>query len=131
MAAATADEVLDLDLHHNIPGATMFAGRELDHDNGLLHAPMDFDPAVLGSGRHKVAIRRTQTNGPELSAVLLVTYVTVDGNAPATSPPSASPVVGSPFPAPVVGSPVSAPVAGSPPSPPVVDPAPELENRCF
>ena len=109
MEAAAADELLDLDLHHNIPGATLFVGRELDHDNGLLHAPMDFDPAVLGSGRHKIAIRRTQTNGPELSAVLLVTYVTVDGNAPATSPPPASPVVGAPAPAPVVGAPVAAP----------------------
>ena len=106
---AMLNEMLDLDLHHNIPGATLFVGRELDHDNGLLHAPMDFDPAVLGSGRHKIAIRRTQTNGPELSAVLLVTYVTVDGNAPATSPPPASPVVGAPAPAPVVGAPVAAP----------------------
>jgi hypothetical protein len=114
---AQADFVLDMNLHASIPGTELLVASE--PVAGLVHTPMNFDPAVMGPGTHKLVVRRTQTNGPELSAVLLVTLVKVDPNAPAASP---APVVGLPSPAPVVGSPSPAPVVGSPLKP---------DDRCF
>jgi hypothetical protein len=116
---AQADFVLDMNLHASIPGTELLVASE--PADGLVHVPMNFDPAVTGPGTHKFVVRRTQTNGPELSAVLLVTLVKVDPKAPAASPPPA-PVVGPPSSAPVVGSPSPAPVVGSPLKP---------DDRCF
>jgi hypothetical protein len=116
---AQADFVLDMNLHASIPGTELLVASE--PADGLVHVPMNFDPAVMGPGTHKLVVRRTQTNGPELSAVLLVTLVKVDPKAPAASP-SPAPVVGSPSPAPVVGSPSPAPVVDSPLKP---------DDRCF
>ena len=118
---ATADFVLDMNLHAGIPGTELFTASE-PHD-GLVHAPMNFDPTVIGAGEHKLVVRRTQTNGPELSAVLLVTKVTV---APGASPSGPQP---SPAPQPSPGAPASP----APPSPsaPSVGSALEPDSRCF
>jgi hypothetical protein len=86
MLPAILEERLDMDLHHGIDGTLLFTGIEFDANNGLIHAPMNIDPAVIGPGAHKLAVRRTQTNGDEMSAVLLVTHITIDPNAPAPPP---------------------------------------------
>jgi hypothetical protein len=117
LPTANADFVLDMDLHHGIPGTTLGAWPEAGPEDGLLHAPTPFDPAVIRNGTHKLVIRRTQQNGAELSAVLLVTKVTVDSTLPpAPPPPQAS---------------VPPPAAPSSPSGPGVSSAPEPESRCF
>lgn len=115
---ASADFVLDMNLHASIPGTELFTASE--PLNGLVHAPMNFDPAVIGPGTHKLVVRRTQTNGPELSAVLLVTMVKISSSVapPAPSPGAQAP--GLPAPAPAPSSP--APAVGAPLEP---------DGRCF
>jgi hypothetical protein len=80
MPEAIIDVVLDADLHHDIPGTTLYRMSE-PVGNGLIHASTPLFPAVIGSGDHKVMFRRTMQVGSEFSAVLLVAHVNV-GNAP-------------------------------------------------
>jgi len=116
---AAADFVLDMNLHAGISGTELFTSPE-PHD-GLVHAPMNFDPGVIGPGDHKLVVRRTQQNGPELSAVLLVTKVTISPNAtpgpPAAPTPSAPDSPAPASPAPPAASPSAPPAPDDPPAP--------------
>ena len=107
---AAADFVLDMNLHAGISGTQLFTSPE--PVDGLVHAPMNFDPGRIGVGDHKLVVRRTQQNGPELSAVLLVTKVTVAPGA-SSAPPSPAP------------SPGSEPSPAAQPSPAGPTPAPD------
>lgn len=87
LGPALMDVRLDSNLHAGVEGTLLTSGVEFDHENGLIHAPTPFDPAVFGKGPHTILIRRTQQNGAELSAVILKTNVTVDPNAVPVPPP--------------------------------------------
>jgi len=109
---AVADFRLDMDLHHGVNGTLLYTAQE--SVDGLIHAPMNFDPALMGPGEHKLAIRRTEINGPETSAVLLVTHVTIDPNAPPPVDPPSPP----------------SPPPSSPPSPPPPPQGVKCTLRC-
>jgi len=119
---AVADFVLDMNLHASIPGTELFTGSE--PVDGLVHATMNFDPAVIGPGTHKLVVRRTQTNGPELSAVLLATQVKVSSSVPPPASPSPT------QPSPALQPPPASAVSSPPPAPVVSSPL-EPDNRCF
>jgi hypothetical protein len=85
---ATFEQRVDLDLHNRIPGNLIATQTAF----GDILRPVVFDPSVLGSGTHKVAILRNQPNGNEQISALLVIDVAV-GPGTTTGPPVVPPVV--------------------------------------
>jgi hypothetical protein len=89
---AVLETRLDLDLHNNVPGTVILSARGLSH----LNRPVVFDPTLFAAstapvgtvaGKHKVALFREQTDGPETVMALLVIDVAV-GDGTVVTPPS-------------------------------------------
>lgn len=76
----TLEQRVDLDLHHGIPGTTIY-GPVTDP----LNVVVAFNPAV-GNGLHKYALFWNAPIEEQLASSLIVNLVTVDPNAPPIAP---------------------------------------------
>lgn len=107
----TFQVVADLDLHHGIQGRIL---QQIDDAPDTVPIIVTLDPAVLGPGTHKIALRFIQPDGGTEQASTLETFdVVVDPNAPPPIPTCQDPLASN------FGGPL--PCVYPPPPPPPVD----------
>jgi len=109
---ASLEQRIDMDLHHGIGGKSLMKMVGATAVGSPVGAPITFEPSVLGNGKHRVALIRTQPDGGlEGVTSLLLFDVTVDPTAPVVTVPT------TPAPPPPTPAPSPTPAPNPPPAP--------------